>query len=670
MRTITLELLRHGPAHNQLLSPLTNYLALCNNHSAMSLQIPFEHNQMMYRLRALSYFLSKESINFQLSDTAHMMGDLLGKIPGLMADLNHGEGECRDISDNVTHLRLILSASELALLPFELTLAPNGFPGAGQYLLLQPQAPICITRETRRVPEECMTWPLQPKILFVFASPPGLESVPAKAHLLALRKAITPWLAVGDDLSDDERRALVEPHLGVLPNATVDALETACASNDYTHIHILAHGVSMNTAYDERFGLAFHSDSDSSGLEVVSGERLATILRTPRQGKAGSFNRPFVVTLASCNGSNVGSVAGVGASIAHALHEAGIPMVIASQFPLSFGGSVMFVQDLYEGLLWGEDPRKLLVGLRRRLHSYFRETHDWASLTAYTSLPPDFDAQLIDASITQAARSIDAALLNSDRVLHNSIASKKDSNELSTDQKKYLESAGAQISSAKQRLMAVKNANPGKAGRIWGQLASTQKREAQLLFHAIPEWNKVSDQEKAAVLNGLKQARDYYWKADQLEPGHPWALVQYLALDLLLQSFEPQSPGDAAPERKVLVQWLMAYARIKNVMEGQGNSDLAWSYSCLLELHLLAPLIEELEHFPLHRASRDEAINAARMISALTGPSSAQAYSTRRQLMRYQDWLGAMLTRANPFTELVNAVLVALPTDGKLESRC
>src|SRR4029077_6660898 len=108
-----------------------------------------------------------------------------------------------------------------------------------------------------------------------------------------------------------------------------------------------------------------------------SGERLATILRTTRRREPGTFVRPAVVTLASCNSGNVGSVTGVGASIGHALHEAGIPMVIASQFPLSFGGSVMLVQELYQGLLWGEDPRKLLVGLRRRLHSQFRDCHDW-----------------------------------------------------------------------------------------------------------------------------------------------------------------------------------------------------------------------------------------------------------------------------------------------------
>ena len=52
MRTLTLELLRHGPAHNQLLSPLTPYLALCENHPAVTLQLPMEHNQLLHRLGA------------------------------------------------------------------------------------------------------------------------------------------------------------------------------------------------------------------------------------------------------------------------------------------------------------------------------------------------------------------------------------------------------------------------------------------------------------------------------------------------------------------------------------------------------------------------------------------------------------------------------------------
>ena len=55
VRTITLELLRHGPAHNQLLSPLTQYLALCGNHPATTAVMPFEHSQLLVRLRALAY---------------------------------------------------------------------------------------------------------------------------------------------------------------------------------------------------------------------------------------------------------------------------------------------------------------------------------------------------------------------------------------------------------------------------------------------------------------------------------------------------------------------------------------------------------------------------------------------------------------------------------------
>src|SRR5215213_9429394 len=97
MRTITLELLRHGTAHNQLLSPLTPYLALCENHAAVTLHVPFEHNQFLYRLRSLTYKhgdMSRTSRNrdeartFQLQDTARVLGELLSAIPGLTAESN------------------------------------------------------------------------------------------------------------------------------------------------------------------------------------------------------------------------------------------------------------------------------------------------------------------------------------------------------------------------------------------------------------------------------------------------------------------------------------------------------------------------------------------------------------------------------------------------------
>src|SRR5207302_280962 len=122
---------------------------------------------------------------------------------------------------------------------------------------------------------------------------------------------------------------------------------------------------------DEKgFGLALHDDTDPAGTDVVSGDRLAKILRTYRAGGRDELAFPSVVTIASCDsGDEQGSVFGAGSSVAHALHEAGIPFVVGSQFPLSVPASVVLTEVLYEGLLWGADPRTLLNDLRRQLQS-------------------------------------------------------------------------------------------------------------------------------------------------------------------------------------------------------------------------------------------------------------------------------------------------------------
>ena len=43
IRTVTLEFLRAGPRHNQLLSPLTQYLAVCGDSPAGVVNLPYEH---------------------------------------------------------------------------------------------------------------------------------------------------------------------------------------------------------------------------------------------------------------------------------------------------------------------------------------------------------------------------------------------------------------------------------------------------------------------------------------------------------------------------------------------------------------------------------------------------------------------------------------------------
>ena len=502
----------------------------------------------------------------------------------------------------------------------------------------------------------------------MFASPPGLEPVPAEAHLLALRKALTPWLALSGDQSDADRQALVATRLAVVPDATVAAIEKTCAEGDFTHIHILAHGVELKDAYDSRFGLAFHSHTDPSGRETVSGERLATILRTTRRREPGTFVRPAVVTLASCNSGNVGSVTGVGASIGHALHEAGIPMVIASQFPLSFGGSVMLVQELYQGLLWGEDPRKLLVGLRRRLHSQFKDFHDWASVTAYASLPPDFDRQLADACIQQAMGSINAALRASDRVLQ-SFSQRETSKRATTtpspseaQKPKLLADARGHVARAKARLLTAISTYPDQKARILAQLASTEKREAQMLFYSSNDSRVDGTTDRTLLLAGIESSRKYYWEAYLLQRMHPWELVQYLSLTLVLQQLGRLPTPLNNPEQDTLSLWLTAEVQSLNDAEGGDSGDRAWAYGNLVELYLLAPLVfYGAQNIRFGADFRKQAVEAARKTLSLAGASSFHVFSTRRQLLRYLEWFNELAPKFNEVSVAAEEALEALP---------
>ncbi len=702
MRTLTLELLRHGPAHNQLLSPLTQYLALCENHPAVTLQLPIEHNQMLHRLGALSYRLGEESRAFQLHDTARLMADLLAGIPGLTADMNRrvdqptSGGATQTSSPQITHLRLVLSASELALLPFELALSPPGCPGEDQPLLLQTQSPVCITRETRRVPEAQLLWPAKTRVLLVLAAPEGVPAVPALAHLLALRQQLAPWVGRPDQLPD---------HLTVLSHASLESIAAACASRSYTHVHILAHGCEYADGYDTRFGLMLHQAGNPNGpADITSGERLASAL-----------TGPAVVTLASCNSGNGGTVAGVGASIAHALHQAGIPMVIASQFPLSFGGSVRMVEALYGGLLWGEDPRDILVDLRRQLHAQFPDTHDWASLTAYSSLPADFDAQLATVQIQRAMRCINVALEQADATVSRispalaaptvpqALLALMPATATATAAKPKRKRAGAgaeasapgvlagptsvalllaqtahlapalaaaleRVRQAKQRLEITMARQTSQRARILGLLASTEKREAALSHECGLRCGDSVEcaLHQADMWASLARARKLYFSCYAMERTPYWT-TQYLSLCVVMRG-GGRLPLDAeAPGHNSAALWNLAEVQALHDLSGGLPQDRTWALGNLIELYLLAPAIVGLA--PRSTPWATLAANHAQLLVDSAADDAFELGSTRRQVSRYGDWynlLGPTLGGgALPAALLAAAqqVLAVLPAD-------
>jgi hypothetical protein len=654
MRTITLELLRHGTAHNQLLSPLTPYLALCENHAAVTLHVPFEHNQFLYRLRSLTYKLRDESRTFQLNDTARVLGDLLSEIPGLTAESNKRD----ETAEPLTHLRLIISASELALLPFELALSPNGLPGAGQHLLLQPQMPICLTREIRRVRGEHVEWPRKQKILFVTAAPPGVGTIPLEAHLLVLRRAIAPWVYHYDPNDTAQQRDRVDDHLRVLPNASIEAIEEACASGRYTHVHILAHGVEVQENYDTRFALALHSARDPQQIEHVSGARLATALRATRRQDGEGLSMPSVVTLASCDSGNVGSVAGAGASIAHALHESGIPMVVAGQFPLSFEGSVRLVECLYEGLLWGKDPRPLLYDLRRRLYTQFRDNHDWASLTAYVSLPTDIDSQLRGVQIERAMQSINAAMNHADvttrRLSSYYLQSGEPARTQDAEMDALIQDALVKIEKAKERLKSLLKCLPSEHEAINGKLASTDKRHAQVHFAAARRYLGKARAQKSHDFHMkehdelLLSARDYYWDSFILGRSDSWAVVQYLSLTIVMQAcprFASRaslwaSAADGREERDPAALWSLAHLLTLYDLNSKERSTRIWAHGNIIELYLLASVMGPGDGRPDRKESEKRALRYTDQLVDIAGRDTFEVYSTRRQILRYLEWFG------------------------------
>jgi len=670
MRTVTLELLRHGPPHNQLLSRLTQYLGLCGNHPAVTVNVPFDHAQFLVKLSALQYRDTDKTRQLQIQDTADKMTDILASVPGLIAELAESPEPSKQ---EMTHLRLILSANELALLPFELANAPNGFPGAGQPLALQPLRPLCITREGRRVSTKFGSWQSRPKILFASASPPGVAAVPRDAHTLALRYVIEPWVYYHAD--DEQRERRVGEHLTVLTDASVDSIQQACASGEYTHVHILAHGVPYQQGDDRRYGLALHARRDVAQKDIVDGARLAAALRPHADRENNSLTCPTVVTIASCEGAQGGTVVGAGASIAHALHEAGVPLVVASQFPLSFAASVVMVQVLYTGLLNGSDPRRLLNDLRLQLKSRVPATHDWASIVAYVSLPEDFNSQLSHLRIDQAKRSIEAALDHADTLSRRmskryttgtgigsgtgtgtGTGSGSPIPQQVTVTLQALKEPQERLKKAQQRLEELLNGSYLEQTSIYGLLASTQKRLAEILWRAVSQsvagvtLEQRSEHQQQA-LTALRASRDFYKQAFDANCAQSWGLVQNLALIAVLQGADKIEPDD----------WQLAKLLANRDLSSESRERRTWARSDLIELYLLAMLRADGGVALVGKDAVDQKIreHLAQFLQVVD-LRSFEIHSTRRQLLRYLEFFNEIQPGFQTVFGLVENVLGTL----------
>src|SRR4029079_1758951 len=77
IRRVNIEFLRPGPSHNQLLSPYTQYLAVCNDAGAAAETVPYEQRVFERRLKELRYETGDQNDRL---DMLHEIGRDMGRI--------------------------------------------------------------------------------------------------------------------------------------------------------------------------------------------------------------------------------------------------------------------------------------------------------------------------------------------------------------------------------------------------------------------------------------------------------------------------------------------------------------------------------------------------------------------------------------------------------------
>ncbi len=652
MESIKLEFLRHGPPHNHLLSPLTQYLAICGDHAADTVRVPFEHAVLAARLRQLGATgpVASGDRQQQLDELAANMGSILAQVHGLIADFCNcaAEGE-------IAHLRLVLSANELALLPFELAAGGPGLPGAGQHLALQSVVPVCITREIRSRSGSSAPWPRRCRILLAAASPPGVPAVPIEAHLLALREAIDPWMRYyydEDPHHPTDMEAAVSEHLDVLIDASPRRLTDAIATGGYTHIHLLAHGAGYHKGDDKRFGLALHDDLDPTRMDVLDGERLATVIRSREEDGGRALALPCMVTLATCDSANVGGVIGNGASLAHELHRAGIPLVIASQFPLSYPGSVHLARLLYGPLLAGQHPCLVLDHVRRQLLALVPQHHDWAGLVVYAALPPDLSKQLLEVRYQRGRAAIEAAMSHLDSLSHD--MSTRYSGHRGRSDEELLRDLHAALERFRianetlERLLA--DVSSDRTSDIHGLLGGAEKRVADMLWRwrtfskslAPLAPNRAKPRKGRAIADPdswqshLERAKQHYLHCFATDRAEIWALVQALAMH---SATKPEVKGS---------DWNLARLLSERDRDFGNERRAVWALNNLVELAVLGLVPAEPPVDESRPTSSDGVVPAAPAATAsIVGDRSDAAEAVAATASDATTWKKAMWQMAN-----------------------
>jgi hypothetical protein len=306
--------------------------------------------------------------------------------------------------------------------------------------------------------------------------------------------------------------------------------------------------------------------------------------------------------------------------LAFTLHEHGIPIVLGSQWPLTFDGSRTLTRIFYSQLMRGTDARRALHDARVALFQCEECLHDWASLVGYMSLPEGYADFLDEASLRQSLAAMDTASKWADELVATN------SNEVAA-----FEPVVARLEERIADLKRILSGMPARRGDAVvaenrGLLGSVHKRLAELLHH----WNRLAGPDAprtARITEALRESMRWYREGFEDRLSAHWHATQYLSLE-------------AALTGRISDPILWHIARRAAEADAR-NPEEYWAWGSLTELFLLAGLAGQ----PADPGAALAAIDELKARSASHDRDHAAIPSTRRQLRRYSGWW----THANGF---------------------
>ena len=135
----------------------------------------------------------------------------------------------------------------------------------------------------------------------------------------------------------------------------------------------------------------------------------------------------------------------------------------------------------------------------------------------------------------------------------------------------------------------------------------------------------------------------------------------FLSLTLILNSFDqPQAAENSEKSPRRL--WALAEAQSLTDLRNEDHFARKWAIANLIELYLLAPLVDGVRNRDPVENFAAKAQDYANELRELTGSRSFEVFSTRRQIARYLEWFNELAaTVVGPINGTAEAIFSLLP---------